>query len=339
MRRPTLTQAIIALRKWGTGTAARRLRAVLPRPVRSMLHRAKNSVDAIPLRLDLPPPPAGQAPVRVVIFGSFADNWLARLSETQTWEALPAVTEVLMWPDDPVRRLPPPAAARTVIIPLSEDNILNCPRTMDSLAPDRRAVGVLRNKASFAAYVAKEGLSDLCPVTYATREQVRYPCIVKYVNAAFAFGSRILRSDQELDAFLRTESWDSGSFIVQQYLATPVEYATHCVCKAGRVLWSCTCAFEKKVGQDIRQGVDFMSMTDVDPPAGALAAIERLLLPLAYDGPCSVDYMMRPEGATQQGQIAVFEINARFGGTLMLPPNRHRLQQALGCIIATATAP
>ena len=157
---------------------------------------------------------------------------------------------------------------------------------------------------------------------------------MKYVNAAFAFGSRILRSDQELDAFLRTEPWDSGTFIVQQCLATPVEYATHCVCKAGRVLWSCTFAFEKDAGQEIRQGVDFKSMTAVDPPAVALAAIERLLLPLAYDGPCSVDYTV-----TQEGRIAVFEINARFGGTLMLPPNRHRLQQALGCIIANATAP
>lgn len=333
MGRQILARAIIALRKWGTGSAARRLRALLPRPVRSMLHRAKNSVDAIPLRLQMPPPPPGQTPVRVVIFGSFADNWLARLSEASTWEALPDVTEVLLWPDDPARRsLPSSTAARTVIIPLSEDNILNCPRTVASLAPDRRAVTILRNKAAFAGYVEQAGLSELCPVTYATREQVRFPCIVKYVNAAFASGSRILRSDRELDEFLRTEPWDDGKFIVQQCLSTSVEYVTHGVCKAGRVLWSCTFAFEKDT--DIRQGVDFRSMTAVDPPDGAQVAIERLLLPLGYDGPCSVDYTLTPEG-----RVAVFEINARFGGTIMLPINRACLQQALRCIIDNAPGP
>lgn len=333
MHWPIFTRALVALRTWGHGNAAWRLRALLPRPVRSMLHRAKKSLENAPLRVVLPPSPAGQVPVRVVIFGNYADNWLARLSDAQTWETVPGVTEVRVWPDDPARPLPPPAAGvRNVIIPLSEDNIVHCPRTMDSLIPNHRAVEVLRNKAAFAAYVEEAGLSELCPITYATREQVRYPCIVKYVNAAFAFGSRILRSDRELDAFLSTEPWGSGKFIVQQCLPAPVEYVTHCVCKGGRILWSCTFSFEKETGQEIRQGVVFKSMTAIDPPAGALVSIERLLLPLAYDGPCNIDYTLTPEG-----RIAVFEINPRFGGTLMLPINRGYLQQTLSCIIANAT--
>lgn len=335
MRWPIFTRAIVALRTWGRSSGARRLRALLPRPVRSMLHRARNSVDHVPLWVVLPPAPAEPVPVRVVVFGNYFDDWLVRLSDTQTWQDVPGVAEVLLWPNDPARPLPPPTAnARNVIIPLSEDDILDCPRTMDTLIPDRRAVGVLRNKASFAAYVEEAGLSELCPVTYATRQQVRYPCIVKYVNAAFGLGSRILRSDRELEAFLSTEPWESGKFIIQQCLPTPVEYVTHCVCKGGRILWSCTFSFEKEAGQEIRQGVVFRSMTAVDPPDGALAAIERLLLPLAYDGPCNVDYALTPEG-----RIAVFEINPRFGGTLMLPINRGYLQQTLSCLIANAGSP
>lgn len=330
-----LTRSIITLRRLGSGKAARKLRQFLPRPLRSMLHRVKNSVGNIPLRLVLPQQPRQHEPVRVVIFGAFADNWLARLSEPQTWQTIPAVTEVQMWPDDPAQPFPPPSPTdiRTVVIALSEDNILNCPRTAHALAPDRRAVATLRNKASFAAYVEKAGLSELCPITYATPEQVEYPCIVKYVNSAFAFGSRILRSDRELDDFLRTEPWDPAKFIVQQCIASPVEYATHCVCKAGRILWSCTLAFENDTGQEIRQGIVFKSMAAVDAPDGALAAIERLLLPLGYDGPCSVDYTLSSEG-----RIAIFEINARFGGTIMLVPNVPFLQQALGCIVGNAAA-
>ena len=326
------TRPIIALRRWGAGETARRLRALLPRPLRSMLHRAKTSIDNIPLRIVLPPP-GRQAPVRVAVFGSFADNWLARLSEPQTWRACPAVAEIVLWPDDPAQPFPEPSPAdlRTVVIALSEDNILNRPPSLAALAPDRRAVATLRNKASFAAYVAAEGLGEVCPVTYTTRAQVAFPCIVKYVTAAFGFGSRILRSDRELDDFLRGEPWDGGKFIVQQCLAGPVEYATHCVCKAGRILWSATLAFENEAGQEIRRGIAFKSMTAVASPAVAVAAIERLLLPLRYDGPCSVDYTLLPAG-----RIAVYEINARFGGTLMLAANRAALQQALACIVDNA---
>ncbi len=330
-----LNRPIIALRRWGAGDTARRVRALLPRPLRTILHRARKSVARIPLRIVLPLPPGqGRAtPVRVVVFGAFADNWLDRLSEPRAWRACPAVGEVVLWPDDPARPCPEPLPAdiRTLVIPLSEDNIVNRPRSLAALAPDDRAVATLRNKACFAAYVEAEGLGDLCPATYATRGQVAFPCIVKYVTAAFGFGSRILRSDRELDDFLRSEPWDGGRFVVQQVVEGPLEYSTHCVCKAGRPLWSATFAFETEDGQEIRRGVDFRSMTAVACPSGAGTAIERLLLPLGYDGPCSVDYTLRPDGA-----IAVFEINPRFGGTLMLEENLPQLQQALACIVDNA---
>ncbi len=328
-----LTRPIIALRRWGASDTAGRVRSFLPRPLRSLLHRAQKSVARIPLRIVLPVRPSQTAPVRVVIFGTFAGNWLDRLAESQVWRACPAVTEVLLWPDDPARPFPEPVPGdiHTVVIPLSEDNILGRPRSLAALAPDGRAVATLRNKASFAAYAGAEGLHDLCPVTYATRGQVVFPCIVKYVNAAFAFGSRILRSDRELDDFLHSEPWDGGRFIVQQVVQGALEYSTHCVCRAGRPLWSTTLAFENEEGQPIRRGVAFRSMTTVEPAAVAVAAIERLLLPLGYDGPCSVDYTLRPDGA-----IAVYEINPRFGGTLMLRENLPQLQQALACIVDNA---
>lgn len=196
-----LTRPIIALRRWGASDTAGRIRSFLPRPLRSLLHRVRKSLACIPLRIVLPVLPRQTAPVRVVIFGTFAGNWLDRLADPQAWRACPAVREVVLWPDDPARPFPEPLPGdiRTVVIPLSEDNVIGRPLSLAGLAPDGRAVAILRNKASFAAYVRAEGLDHLCPVTYATRGQVAFPCIVKYVNAAFAFGSRILRSDCELD--------------------------------------------------------------------------------------------------------------------------------------------
>lgn len=254
-----LTRPIIALRRWGASDTAGRIRSFLPRPLRSLLHRVRKSLACIPLRIVLPVLPRQTAPVRVVIFGTFAGNWLDRLADPQAWRACPAVREVVLWPDDPARPFPEPLPGdiRTVVIPLSEDNVIGRPLSLAGLAPDGRAVAILRNKASFAAYVRAEGLDHLCPVTYATRGQVAFPCIVKYVNAAFAFGSRILRSDCELDDLLRGEPWDGGTFIVQQVVQGALEYSTQCVCRAGRPLWSTTFAFENEEGQPIRRGVTF----------------------------------------------------------------------------------
>jgi carbamoylphosphate synthase large subunit len=61
------------------------------------------------------------------------------------------------------------------------------------------------------------------------------------------------------------------------------------------------------------------------------AQFERLLSPLDYSGPCNFDYKR-----SDSGEMAVFEINPRFGGTLMKPENIAHLQQALSCIIQNA---
>jgi hypothetical protein len=150
-----------------------------------------------------------------------------------------------------------PGDIRTVVIPLSEDNVIGRPLSLAGLAPDGRAVAILRNKASFAAYVRAEGLDHLCPVTYATRGQVAFPCIVKYVNAAFAFGSRILRSDCELDDCCVANHGTAARSSSSRSSKAALEYSTQCVCRAGRPLWSTTFAFENEEGQPIRRGVTF----------------------------------------------------------------------------------
>ncbi len=154
---------------------------------------------------------------------------------------------------------------------------------------------------------------------------------MKYVNSASGFGSRILRSDAELDDFLQTEPRDQSKFIVQHCIVGPVEYVTHCVCKGRPHPRSRTFAFENEIGEEIRRGIVFKSMTAVAAPEGALAAIERLLLPLAYDGPCSVDYTRGPR------TVGLRSSRSRaLGGTLMLVSNVPYLQQAL---TASSTTP
>jgi hypothetical protein len=69
-------------------------------------------------------------------------------------------------------------------------------------------------------------------------------------------------------------------------------------------------------------------MKPFEPPTALLEAVERMLGPLRYNGPCNVDFTIRACGAP-----AVFEINPRFGGSLFRPANRDRLKQALRFLV------
>ena len=63
----------------------------------------------------------------------------------------------------------------------------------------------------------------------------------------------------------------------------------------------------------------------------AVPQIEAVLRPLAFSGPCNVDYKR-----TADGRLQIFEINPRLGGALLLKSNAGLLRQALGHIFAAA---
>jgi len=66
-------------------------------------------------------------------------------------------------------------------------------------------------------------------------------------------------------------------------------------------------------------------------PLSRLAEFESILGPLAYSGPCCIDYKV-----TESGQTIVLEINPRFGGSLMRPAHVEDLQGSLAAIISLA---
>lgn len=325
-------RTLLLLRQADASAAKRMLRRLLPAPVRSMLHRFGKWALGRPLHLLLPRTPAPDQPVRVVIYGSFADDWIPRFAEPETWHALADVTEVLILPEpEPERQGIPPAGdprARTVVIPLSEDDIVRCPRDWPMLAPTAEAVAVLRDKAAFADHVERTGLAALCPAIYRTADAVRFPCVVKPAQAAFGTGIRIFRSRAAFEPFLATAGWDPARRVCQELVDGAAEYSTHCIFERGRLLWSCSFVFERLGGDEIRRGVEFDSMREIPSPASALDAATRLLGPLGYSGPCNLDYKLpSPE------RIALFEINPRLGGSLMLARNLPHLRAALRCLI------
>ena len=81
----------------------------------------------------------------------------------------------------------------------------------------------------------------------------------------------------------------------------------------------------------IKSEDNVMRRWTIATPDAIVRQIEAVLAPLAYNGPCNLDYKLDPDG-----KIRVFEINPRLGGSLMMPQHGEELRQALACIVANA---
>jgi hypothetical protein len=119
--------------------------------------------------------------------------------------------------------------------------------------------------------------------------------------------------------------------VLQSFVAGGPEYVTHCVARHGRVLWHKTFAYELDAHVSVRTPDATRAAHSVTLAPRNLAQIESFLAPLSYSGPCNVDFKL--SGA---GDIVVFEINPRLGGSLMFPGKIDDLHAALSCIIGEA---
>jgi carbamoylphosphate synthase large subunit len=276
------------------------------------------------------------AKIRIVVYGTFSSHWATALAPgAPVWRGMPEVGEVCIAQDEAAIRDVPPArdGVETVILPLTELNTLTRPRHYRALVPDERAIKLFANKATFSVYAKKYGLSHLCPQTYTSNAEVAFPCVVKRLLSHSGIGVAAAHSREELQTLLADWRWRGQHVTVQALLPGREEYVTHCVCKKGNILWHTSYAYMLAEPDMIRSAPNTPSPRPVTPTARALAQIESFLAPLAYNGPCNVDYKLAPNG-----DIAVFEINPRFGGSLMRPENVDSLRQALTILIANAEA-
>lgn len=320
-----LQAQLMAVALWADGA---RLRRLFPAGMRSRLHGLKKWLFRQPVSFAFDRDPAET--VRLVVIGEPFADWVPALTAPETWRAVPAVGEVVLKLDDSplaLDSLPPPRPGRrTLVLPLRENAIAACPRGF-GLYPSPEAVAILRDKRRFAAYVAAQGLARLCPANYTRVEEVALPCIVK--PAYEHERSVVVRTREAFDRLLAGAASLPRRFAFQEFIPGTTEYTTHAIVQHGRAVWTRSFAFEKE--GDARVGVEFRTMAPFDPPPAVLDAVECLLRPLDYSGPCNMDYTLRPSG-----EIAVFEINPRFGGTLFLPQTRRILTEALACLVAEA---
>lgn len=263
----------------------------------------------------------------VVLCGIPFGDWNATLARPDLWQGIAGR----------VLRLPYRVAALArwvlrgaVFIPMKEPHICRRRGGERSLAPDGKALETLGDKSRFAAYMDREGLGAYVPRVYASLAEAEFPCILKRTDASASYGICIATSAAEAEAMLDQPTYRGHDVILQEAVEGDREYCTYCVCKNGRVLWTRTFVNVLATPLTIRTEDNVLSQSMLPTPARIVDQVETVLAPLAYTGPCNIDYKLVGD------RMRIHEINPRLGGTLFHDAYRHELREALACIVENA---
>lgn len=271
---------------------------------------------------------------RITIFGIHSADWTEALgNDAAVWSRL-GVQSIQTLPgyaiDAPNVLV---QLGNSVLIPLMEPHIRNCPRVGYGLFPDRDAVDLFANKKTFADYALRNGLADMCPRDYGNTE-AHYPCVLKRIDLNAGIGVEIVHNQAELKSLLNQPMWAGHDYIVQEYVASDSDFVTHMVCRNGKIKWHCTYQLFINPPGGIQQPGNTVLRSPIIISEDVLERLNRFLLPLKYNGPVNFDYKIDHTGA-----VKVMEINPRLGGSLMVPENIDDLEAALRCIIKNAVTP
>jgi hypothetical protein len=267
----------------------------------------------------------------VVLYGVPYGDWSNLLADAAFWRELGGVAEV--WRVPAFAWLLPLLGRDCVVVPMKAPHCRKVPPGSRGLFPDAHAVAILDDKRKFQEHILRHGLDSCCPRTYRSAAEATFPCVVKRLDTSGSIGIRVADSPEHLRDILRQAIFLDQEHVLQELVPGNVEHASFFVCKEGRVLWHWTFASLMSGATVIKSEDNDKDRRIVDTPPVAIAWLEKILSPLKYDGPCIANYKIAPDGNPR-----FFEINPRFGGSLLQPRQKAELLQAMGCILGNATA-
>jgi len=251
------------------------------------------------------------------------------------WDGIPGVAEVIVV--DRITQLLRQGWAggrQSLVIPLKKRALQRFPRLYWSLAPNRFALDTCGDKIRFQRFMVRAGFADLMPESWGRNATPRFPCVVKRNNKEGGAGVKVVRSAEELAATLAVRPFKGRRPVIfQELIEGLVDYATHCVAVDGRIVWHVSYAYDIDPVTRVQTTDVHAHRRRIEAPAAALARFEQVLAALRYSGPASFDWRPRRDG------VVLFEINPRFGGSMMLDINRDDLRGALTALVQHARPP
>lgn len=198
-----------------------------------------------------------------------------------------------------------------IVIPLLENHIRELHEAkIKAIMPSMEMLETLGCKKKFHKYIMDNKLEYYIPNTYTSVPSDKNSLlIVKPYNLNSGAGIYIANIvTQEI----------VQNYIVQDYIhthgANKYEYVTHAVVYKGKI--KCHVTYTRKYFGDIfiKKAVtqnDMKYYEKVSIENKYIEEMEKILIPCKYTGVCNVDYKL------VDGRMYVFEINPRFGGSLM----------------------
>jgi len=178
---------------------------------------------------------------------------------------------------------------------------------------DNNIIDIFDNKKLFVDYIKQNNLIEYAPTIYDTYwDEYRWnyhEVIVKEPNNKYGYGISIQKlKDLNQDIF--------NKCVVQEYIYSNQEYAGHLILKNGYIIHNkiylktinTTSDNKYILGYDCKHSFE---LQNVDIGKKHLDELEKFFIPHKYSGPCCVDFKI------VNGELKVFEINPRFGASLV----------------------
>lgn len=224
----------------------------------------------------------------------------------------------------------------TLIIPVDEVAIRELfilkNKGYRGLIPNEYYLETFSDKIKFSEYIKEINLINLCPLTYNLKD-VKFPCVFKPNNLLAGCGIKVIRDNVSLKTEIKNNNLINQKFLLQSLILGKEEYVSHCICLNGELLWHCTYEYISNTRETIRNHCT--SAKKIILPDHILSELILFIKPydsnkIGYTGVCSFNYKII------NSHIKLFEINPRFGGSIMKLENRDDLREAISCIIGNA---
>ena len=276
-------------------------------------------------------------PCRIIIFGDFTKEWMEAFSQNSPlWFGLENILEVISIQESDLLNIPMLGSkdALSVVIPLLENHALKLhgqlPNNFVGLFPSPNSIAILHDKKIFIVFLQEKKLDKFMPKIYRDIHSAQFPIVIKQRNLMAGYGVASVNSLGDYLHIINTPHWQNKDIILQSFVPGRLEYATHAMCAKGRILWHVTFSYRIKGACPIK-GEFSRVITRLSKSNSNLMKILKIIVAdLNYDGPLCADYKI------VSGIPIIFEINPRFGGSLMWPRHVAYLQEAIRHLIKAA---
>jgi predicted ATP-grasp superfamily ATP-dependent carboligase len=196
------------------------------------------------------------------------------------------------------------------ILPLLEESMLELhENNIYAMMPKWDIVCLFQNKQLFNNYVNNNNLVRYIPITYTEPSNSKELVIVKPPCGGNSCGVYLNMLNK-----VETNIW--YTHVIQEYVHGDKEYAGYFAVNKGKIIHSF--AYSRYYGNRIYikgDSQDNTTQTKIEIDRKYLDIFEHFFTPVKFTGTCCVDFKI------DDGNLKIFEINPRIGGSLSYPEN------------------